>query len=230
MYESPSFLILSHSISLSTFNLRHKTGQHGSPHFFLFILSLLYILAGYPALGLLHSSLGYPTNQDLVFSHKGLYLLLHSCLFILSKACKCIQVWLIFVFYSLPPSPLPLHPLFLLAGLTCTHDPQHNHKNDPVNVGDEWSMEVDLRSREKRTLHWFVNGKQQKGFIKGVPDRVEFGVCCSVSLLLFHICICSLISVQLAMLSLNESIEFVRLEETETPSVREIEGEVGMEW
>ena len=40
-------------------------------------------------------------------------------------------------------------------------------------------MEVDLRSREKekRTLHWFVRGKQQKGFIKGVPDRVEFGVC-----------------------------------------------------
>ena len=50
--------------------------------------------------------------------------------------------------------------------------------NDGVKVGDEWSMEVDLRSREKekRTLHWFVRGKQQKGFFKGVPDRVEFGV------------------------------------------------------
>ena len=47
-----------------------------------------------------------------------------------------------------------------------------------MNDGDEWSMEVDLRSREKekRTLKWFVRGKQQKGFIKGVPDRVEFGV------------------------------------------------------
>ena len=47
-----------------------------------------------------------------------------------------------------------------------------------MNEGDEWSMEVDLRSREKekRTLHWFVNGRQQKIFIKGVPDRVEFGV------------------------------------------------------
>ena len=44
--------------------------------------------------------------------------------------------------------------------------------------GDEWSMEVDLRSeeKEKRTLHWFVNGIQQKVFITGVPDRVEFGV------------------------------------------------------
>ena len=51
--------------------------------------------------------------------------------------------------------------------------------NESVNMGDIWSMEVDLRSseKEKRTLHWFVNGKQQKGFIKGVPDRVTFGVC-----------------------------------------------------
>ena len=48
-----------------------------------------------------------------------------------------------------------------------------------MNEGDEWSMEVDLRSREKekRTLHWFVNGKPQRVFIKGVPDRVAFGVC-----------------------------------------------------
>ena len=47
-----------------------------------------------------------------------------------------------------------------------------------VNEGDVWEMEVDLRSREKekRTLHWFVNGMQQEQFIKGVPDRVEFGV------------------------------------------------------
>ena len=50
--------------------------------------------------------------------------------------------------------------------------------NESVNEGDEWCMEVDLRSREKekRTLHWFVRGKQQKGFFKGVPDRVQFGV------------------------------------------------------
>ena len=42
--------------------------------------------------------------------------------------------------------------------------------------------------------------------------------------------ICCAISVQLSMFLQNESIEFVRLEETETPSVTEIEGEVGMEW
>ena len=48
-----------------------------------------------------------------------------------------------------------------------------------MNVGDEWSMEVDLGSveKEKRTLHWFVRGTQQKGFFKGLPERVEFGVC-----------------------------------------------------
>ena len=47
-----------------------------------------------------------------------------------------------------------------------------------VKEGDEWSMEVDLRSeeKEKRTLHFFVRGKQLKGFIYGLPDRVEFGV------------------------------------------------------
>ena len=47
-----------------------------------------------------------------------------------------------------------------------------------MNAGDEWSMEVDLRSEEKeeRTLHWFVDGMQQKGFFKGLPDSVEFGV------------------------------------------------------
>ena len=51
-------------------------------------------------------------------------------------------------------------------------------EGESVNEGAVWEMEVDLRSREKekRTLHWFVGGNQQKGFFKGVPDRVEFGV------------------------------------------------------
>ena len=78
--------------------------------------------------------------------------------------------------------------IILLTNLSLLHSPidgevrNHNNcketTNDSVNVGDEWSMEVDLRSgeKEKRTLHFFVRGKQQKGFIKGVPDRVEFGV------------------------------------------------------
>ena len=58
------------------------------------------------------------------------------------------------------------------------HNDAGVYTNESVNNGDLWEMEVDLRSREKekRTLHWFVRGNQQKGFIKGVPDRVEFAV------------------------------------------------------
>ena len=58
-------------------------------------------------------------------------------------------------------------------------------------MGSEWSMEVDLRSEEmeKRTLYWFVNGKQQEGFIKGVPDRVAFGVFFSFSFHFTSICL-----------------------------------------
>ena len=65
----------------------------------------------------------------------------------------------------------------LIDGDTRNHT-YRSYYNVCMNKGDEWSMEVDLRSREKekRTLHWFVIGKQQKGFIYGVPERVEFGV------------------------------------------------------
>ena len=63
-------------------------------------------------------------------------------------------------------------------GTICNHKSYLLTTEDKVNEGDLWEMEVDLRSeeKEKRTLHWFVRGKQQKGFIKGVPDRVEFAV------------------------------------------------------
>ena len=54
-------------------------------------------------------------------------------------------------------------------------------ENDGVNEGEEWGMEVDLRSqeKEKRTIHWFVGGHQQNVFIQGIPDRVRFAVCYS---------------------------------------------------
>ena len=68
--------------------------------------------------------------------------------------------------------------LSLIDGRIYNHNDGDSYDNEVVAEEDEWSMEVDLRSeeKEKRTLHWFVNGKQQKGFIYGVPDRVEFGV------------------------------------------------------
>ena len=79
-------------------------------------------------------------------------------------------------FHPLPVSSL-FHPHKLLGGNTHNHT-MKSQWNDSVKADDQWAMELDLRSREKekRTLHWFVRGKQQKAFIKGVPARVIFGV------------------------------------------------------
>ena len=54
-------------------------------------------------------------------------------------------------------------------------------RNEAISNGAEVWMEVDLRSREseKRTLHWFVNGRTQKVFFKQLPSNVQFGVCSS---------------------------------------------------
>ena len=45
---------------------------------------------------------------------------------------------------------------------------------------------MDLRSEEeeKRTLHFFVRGKQQESFFKGLPEEVEFCVLSFISFLL----------------------------------------------
>ena len=76
------------------------------------------------------------------------------------------------------------HPIIFTIHYSHTDGRIYNHSNEEVteveglNDGDLWEMEVDLRSREKekRTLHFFIGGKQLKVFFKGVPDRVEFGV------------------------------------------------------
>ena len=90
-----------------------------------------------------------------------------------------------FSYYSHSLFFTSLHrPIIFTLHYSYTDGGIYNHYNirmaeaEGVHSGDVWEMEVDLRSREKekRTLHFFVRGKQQKGFIKGVPDRVEFGV------------------------------------------------------
>ena len=125
------------------------------------------------------------------------------------------------------------HPIIFTIHYLRTVGLIYNHSNnyltsvEGVNVRDLWEMEVDLRSRkkEKRTLHFFVRGKQQKGFIKGVPDRVEFGVCYFISLLSsFHL------SIQICTYAQNDTIEFMRLEELKEPRVTSIDGEEGYEW
>ena len=86
-------------------------------------------------------------------------------------------------FHFIPSLPSLSSTLFysfsLIVGEVQNQSPFNRvGSNEEVKDGDEWSMEVDLRSeeKEKRTLHWFVNGKQQNVFITGLPDRVEFGV------------------------------------------------------
>ena len=115
----------------------------------------------------------------------------------------------------------------------------YNHNNnrltaaEGVNEGDLWEMEVDLRSeeKEKRTLHFFVRGKQQNEFIKGVPDRVEFGVWYFISYLyLYFYLVYLFISIQICTYFQNDGIEFKRLEELKEPRVKSIDGEEGYEW
>ena len=123
----------------------------------------------------------------------------------------------------------------LQVGNVRNHQDKNLYDNESVNEGDEWSMEVDLRSgeKEKRTLHWFVRGKQQKGFIKGVPDRVEFGVCYCI--LLLHFLAFSVhdlgLSVQVFMYWQHNRVDFLRLEKANLPmAVSGLEGESGIEW
>ena len=102
---------------------------------------------------------------------------------------------------------------------------------DQVNDGDLWEMEVDLRSddKEKRTVHWFVRGNQQKGFFKGLPEQVEIAV---LHLYLFLL-ILSTYSLQVSVASYSYSgvtMEFVRLEELSAPTVHSIPGEQGYDW
>ena len=59
-------------------------------------------------------------------------------------------------------------------------------KGLPLTAGSNIMMEVDLREndKEQRTLHFFVNGVQQKVFFTGLPAAVTFAVCDIVVLLI----------------------------------------------
>ena len=172
-----SCFILFHFILLRTFILIHRSSNSLSLSlsllsFLTLSLSLISLLADWPMLGLLDFSLGYPINRHLSQSGKGFYY--HSSFMFISFSLRSKYVYQ-FLLHSSLLTPTSL----IIAGTTFNHNHSSRYNNESVNEGDVWEMEVDLRSREKekRTLHWFVRGKQQKGFIKGVPDRVRFGVC-----------------------------------------------------
>ena len=84
---------------------------------------------------------------------------------------------------------------------------------------------MDLRSveKEKRTLRWFVRGKQQKGFFKGLTDRVEFGVCYMFSIVFLF----SFMSIQISTYFENDRIEFMCRLKLKELSVNGIPGEEG---
>ena len=67
----------------------------------------------------------------------------------------------------------------LVAGVTCNRYNSDYSMNDSSEENDTVSMEIDLRSKnpDERTVHWFINDKQQKVMFTGVPETVEFAVC-----------------------------------------------------
>ena len=117
---------------------------------------------------------GYPLNYPCgahcgILFHPSLHLL-SSLSFFRSQGPTC------FVVCSHPSSSILLHSF--IEGRVDNKTNYGQGTNAKVNPGDEWSMEVDLRSKnkEERTLHWFVRGKQENVFIKGLPEKVQFCV------------------------------------------------------
>ena len=206
-----SITLILHSLSLlpslsahSSFAIRVVMVALCSRSFF--IISPLSILGYWPMLGFLEV-VGSAPSEFSSWTRTGLCTCYISCLFIQYKEWICGRVWFwdVYCFHFITtwfPLSSILYPH--IAGDVYDHTVNRVTINESVNEGDEWSMEVDLQSREKekRTLHWFVRGKQQKGSINRLPDNVQFGVWyfsfisflflfffsfCSVSILFTHI-------------------------------------------
>ena len=119
-----------------------------------------------------------------------------------------------------------------------THTPNKVGDCEEVNEGEIVMMEVDLRGEgRERTLHFFIEGRQQKAYFYDLPSTVEFCVCnivfsflFSFSFLVYHHLFSS--SLQFYLCSANEEcVEFVSLEEGgERMSKDGIEGESGYEF
>lgn len=107
--------------------------------------------------------------------------------------------------------------LFVVYGLNGTKLGSADVPSD----GDEVALEVDLRSNEKskRTLHFFVKGKQQRIYFTGLPDRVKFAVC------FFSLFILINNYFQLNLYYQNTKILFKSLEELKEPSANRNEGD-----
>lgn len=72
-------------------------------------------------------------------------------------------------------------------------------------------LELDLRSEEveKRTLHFYVRGNQQKTYVYGIPKNVQFGICLKEP---------------------GSELQFISLEELKEPGYSSVFGEKARDW
>ena len=73
-------------------------------------------------------------------------------------------------------------PILYLASHVYVHGADSSGRNERVTDGSEVWMEADLRSEERsrRTLHWFVDRRQQSIYLSNLPRSIQFGVCMTV--------------------------------------------------
>ena len=167
-------------------------------------LSILSHFPGYMHFDMIDLSKGFPSSNEALctnshgmnsFSplyHSSLYLLIRSVIRDMFPFSSSIPLSPISISSSLPLflSSIHLYPSTLLPSPTSTTSIYHSNiagiynTHGPIgpatraNSGDIVIMEANLRSNDPshRTLHWFVKGEQQKIFIKGVPEHVQFAV------------------------------------------------------
>ena len=91
-------------------------------------------------------------------------------------------------------------------------------------------MEADLRSEErsKRTLHWFVDGRQQTIFLSNLPATIQFGVC--ISLLHGHDSQSFAPQISWNNTGYVTSIAFLSFAEVGSPTTERISGEKEVQW
>ena len=96
----------------------------------------------------------------------------------------------------------------------------------------KWICEVERRRRGHCTS--LLEGSNRKDSLREclIELNLEFHICFSflAFFLTSSISICFLISIQICTAYLNDSVEFVRVEELKEPSVRYMERGVGMKW
>ena len=91
----------------------------------------------------------------------------HSC----SLVCIC-SIYLYIYIYILYISII--HPS---DGVCCNHTNSQVGLSESIKEGESVMMEVDLRGEgRERTLHFFVEGRQQKHYFTNLPDSVTFCV------------------------------------------------------